>query len=87
LELPIEPNDYPVLNYDGIPLNDKDMLQKLLRDFMTFQNTSKSFDLFTFPVYNYEPTIADAQQCTTYSLNKRIAKLWKEMPRAGNKKT
>jgi hypothetical protein len=44
------------------------MVQKLLRDFMTFQNNNKSFDLFTFPVYNNKPTIA-AAQCTTYSLN------------------
>jgi hypothetical protein len=47
LELPIEPNDYPVLNYYGIPLNDESVVQKVLRDFTTFQN-NKSFDLFTF---------------------------------------
>jgi hypothetical protein len=77
-------NDYPVLNYDGIPLNDESMVQKLLRDFMTFQNNNKSFDLFTFPVYNNKPTIA-AAQCTTYSLNKRIAKFLNKTPRTENK--
>ena len=84
MELPVEPNDYPVLNYYGIPLNDESVVQKVLRDFTTFQNNNKSFDLFTFPVYNNKPTIA-AAQCTTYLLNKRIAKVLNKTPRTENK--
>ena len=64
-DLSVDPLDYPVVDSYGIPLNDEREVQKVLRDLTKLQQSTKSFDLFTFPAYNDKLTTLVNVPCST----------------------